>query len=208
MENLTINRVFGIPEDYTLEQLKKSYIDTIQNLLNSDRTQLEKDLLSDQYKKMYYKGKQLYLDRVSMETDAEYPNYYQNSNNYQNNNELELYDRFDRMFDNSFGLRRNLMRSYNPFSMYDNIFTQLDKQTKQNLNYNKNAQVYSYSSSYSSKTNPDGSKTIVEHKTEMTNDDKKKTINAYKKMPDGKVINLNDDEIKQLEKISNLKIEN
>jgi hypothetical protein len=204
MDSLSVNRVFGISEDYTLEQLKKSYFDTMEKLLNSERTQVEKDLLSDQYKKLYYKGKQLYLDKISMESDLEYTNHYQIPNVHSNG--LELYDRFDKIFDNNFGLRRNSMSSYNPFSMDDNIFTQLNNQSK--LYSNSNSQVYSYSSSYSSKTNLDGSKTIIEYKSESTNGDKKKTTNAYKKMPDGKIVNLSEDEIKQLERMSNLQIEN
>ena len=131
MESLSVSRVFGVPEDYTLEQLKKSYIDIIDKLLNSDRTQIEKDLLADQYKKLYHRGKQLYLDRVSMESDVEYPNqYYQTSNRYYPD-ELDLHNRFERMFETGgFGLRRNNMIPYNPFSMYDNIFTQLNNQSK------------------------------------------------------------------------------
>jgi len=202
MSSLSISKVFSVSEDYTLEQLKKSYVEIMKKLYDSDMTQIEKDLLSNQYKKMYYKGKQLYLDRISMESDIEYP-----THNYTLNN-TELYDKFDRMFDNSFGLGRNYIRTYNPFSMYENIFSQLDSQFNHKTNTNNNSQVYSYSSSYSSKTNSDGSKTIVEHKSESTNGDKKKTINTYKKMPNGQVINLTEDEIKQLEKMSNLQIEN
>jgi hypothetical protein len=224
MDSLSINKVFSVPEDYTLEQLKKSYIDIMEKLLNSDRTQVEKNLLEEQYKKLYHRAKRLYLERVSMESDVEYPHNYCSPNQY--SNELDLYDRFDRIFDNSFGLRRNIFSGNNPFTLYDNIFNQLNSQSKShsnpnpnpnpnpkpypisNINSNGTSQVYSYSSSYSSKTNPDGSRTIVEHKTESTNGDKKKTINAYKKMPDGRVVNLNEDEMKQLEKMSNLQIEN
>jgi hypothetical protein len=213
MEGLSVSKVFGVPEDYTLEQLKKSYVDTMENLFKSNRTQLEKDLLADQYKKLYRRGKQMYLERVSMDTDIEYPSYpyhSSNSSNSSNLNELDLdldlfdrFDRFDRIFDNSLGFGQRIRKTYNPFSMYDNMFNQLSSS-----NSNSNSNVYKYSSSYSSNTNPDGSRTIIEQKLESTNGDKKKTINAYKKMPDGSVVNLSEDEMKQLEKMSNLQIKN
>lgn len=203
MEGLSVSKVFGVPEDYTLEQLKQSYINLMENLFKSDKTQVEKDLLASQYKKIYHYGKQMYLERVSMDTDVEYPlNPYYSS---YSSNELDLFDRFDRMFDNSLGFGQRIRRIYNPFSMYDNVFNQINKN---NQSSNLNSNVYTYSSSYSLNTNPDGSRTIIEQKSESTNGDKKKTISAYKKMPDGSIVNLSDDEIKQLEKMSNLQIKN
>lgn len=211
MEGLSVSKVFGVPEDYTLEQLKQSYINLMENLFKSNKTQVEKDLLASQYKKIYHYGKQMYLERVSMDTDIEYPSIPSISFNHSSNsNELDLFDRFDRfdrMFDNSLGFGQRIRRIYNPFSMYDNVFNQLNKNNK-SFNSNSNSNIYSYSSSYSSNTNPDGSRTIIEKKSETTNGEKKKTINAYKKMPDGTIVNLSEDEIKQLEKISNLQIKN
>ena len=215
MEGLSVSKVFGVPEDYTLEQLKQSYINLMENLFKSDKTQVEKDLLASQYKKIYHYGKQMYLERVSMDTDIDYPPY---SSSYSTpythtSNELDLFDRFDRMFDNSLGFGHRIRRTYNPFSMYDNIFNQLNNKSlnpnsNSNPNSKSNSNIYTYSSSYSSNTNPDGSKTIIEQKTESTNGDKKKTINAYKKMPDGSIVNLSEDEMKQLDKMSNLQIKN
>jgi len=198
MEGLSVSKVFGVPEDYTLEQLKKSYIEIIDNLYKSDRTEVEKELLKAQYRKLYKFGKSQYLEKVSMETDMETPNYSTGSGG-----ELDLFDRFERMHENAFGLSNRMRRSYNPFSMFDNVFRDL----KSNHS-NSNSKVYSYSSSYSSNTNPDGSRTIIERKTETTNGDKKQTVNAYKKMPDGKTIPLTEDEIAKLEKFTNLQIEN
>ena len=208
MEGLSVSKVFGVPEDYTLEQLKQSYLNLMENLFKSDKTQVEKDLLASQYKKIYQYGKQMYLERVSMDTDVEYPPYLTNYSSHlthstHSSNELDLFDRFDRMFDNSLGFGQRIRRTYNPFSMYDNIFNQLNSNSKLS-----NSNVYTYSSSYSSNTNPDGSRTIIEKKSESTNGDKKKTINAYKKMPDGSIVNLSEDEMKQLEKMSNLQIKN
>jgi hypothetical protein len=215
MEDLSVSRVFGVPEDYTLEQLKQSYLNLMENLFKSNKTQVEKDLLASQYKKLYYYGKQMYLERVSVETDDEYPN------NYSKSNELDLFDKFagfsgfggfsefgkfDKMFDNSIDFGHRIRRTYNPFSIFDNVLGEIG--TDINSSQNGKSQVYSYSSSYSSNTNPDGSRTIIEHKNETTNGDNKKTINAYKKMPDGSVVNLSEDEMKQLEKLSNLRIEN
>jgi hypothetical protein len=207
MEGLSVSKVFGVPEDYTLEQLKQSYLNLMENLFKSDKTQVEKDLLASQYKNFYHYGKQMYLERVSIDTDDEHISFPYHSSYSSNSNELYLFDRFDRMFNNSFGFGQRIKRNYNPFSMYDNVFNQLNK-NNQSLNSNSNSHVYSYSSSYSSNTNPDGSITIIEKKSESTNGDKKKTINAYKKMPDGSIVNLSEDEMKQLEKMSNLKIKN
>lgn len=206
MEGLSVSKVFGVPEDYTLEQLKKSYIEMIDNLYKSDKTEVEKQLLIAQYKQMYKFGKSQYLEKVSMETDMEVPNY-PSTNSTDYGGELDLFDRFERMHENAFGLSNRIRRSYNPFSMFNNVFRNVE-QNFSNSNSNPNSNVYSYSSSYSSNTNPDGSRTIIERKSESTNSDKKQTINAYKKMPDGKTIPLTEEEMKELEKFSGLQIEN
>ena len=174
MKGLSVSKVFGVPEDYTLEQLKQSYLNLIENLFKSDKTQVEKDLLASQYKKIYHYGKQMYLERVSMDTDIDYPSY--------SSNKLDLFDRFDRMFDNSLGFGQRIRRTYNPFSMYDNVLNQLNKNNElSNSNSNSNSNIYTYSSSYSSNTNPDGSITIIEKKSESTNADKKKLLMLIKK---------------------------
>ena len=210
----SISKVFNIPENYSLKELKTSYINRIDNISKSDRTQIEKYFFSEQYKKFYKKGIKLYLERVAFETDIDH-----------NDNSNDLYDRFDR-FDfgelersNPFGMNQNgysygnsriMSRRYNdPFSRFDNVFGQMmnqmnreiDLNSKSNSKSNSNikSQVYSYASSYRSTTNPDGSRTIIESKSESKNGDKKKTINAYKKMSDGKIIPLSEDEMKQIE---------
>jgi hypothetical protein len=230
----SISKVFNIPEDYTLEQLKSSYITIIENLSKSDRSDIEKDLLSDQYKKLYKQGKQLYLERVAFDTELEpNDNTHNNNNNYNNNNTSNLHDRFDEfrrlnpfeMAPYNFGYSRYPPRRYyDPFTTFDNVFGQMmnhmgnldyhdnvDKlnitnkpdQKDQTSNPNIKSQVYSYSSSYRSTSNPDGSRTIIESKSESKNRDNKKTINAYKKMPDGKIIPLTDSELKQIESTCN-----
>ena len=113
-------------------------------LYKSDKNEVEKDLLSNQYKRLYKIGKYQYL-------------------------------------------------------IYQNLSNKSDI---------KNSKVYSYSSSYSSNTNSDGSTTIIERKTELNNGNKKQTINAYKKMPNGETIPLTKEEIKQLEKPINYQIDN
>lgn len=210
MEGLSVSKVFGVPEDYTLEQLKKSYIEMIDNLYKSDKTEVEKQLLATQYKQMYKFGKSQYLEKVSMETDMEVPNY-PSTNSTDYGGELDLFDRFERMHENVFEHSKRIRRTYNPFSMFDNVFRNVEQNisnSNPNPNSNPNSKVYSYSSSYSSNTNPDGSRTIIEKKSESTNGDKKQTINAYKKMPDGKTVPLSEDEMKGLEKFSGLQIEN
>ena len=204
MEGLSISKVFDVPEDYTLEQLKQSYLNLMEKLFKSNKTQIEKDLLASQYKKIYRYGKQMYLERVSMDTDDDYQTHLSHlSPSSHSSNELDLFDRFDRVFDTSLGFGQRVRRTYNPFSIYDNVFNQLNKNNKLS-----NTNVYTYSSSYTSNTNLDGSRTIIEQKSESANGDKKQTINAYKKMPNGNIVNLSEDEMKQLEKMSNLQIKN
>ena len=208
MESLSINRVFSVPEDYTLEQLKKSYIEIIENLYKSNKNQIEKDLLVNQYKYMYKLGTQQYWEKQSIDADIEFPNNLLTHSNYSfghnGNDELDLFDRFENMQENSFGYSNRIRRTYNPFSIFDNVFRNIET----NCYSNSNSNVYSYSNSYSSNTNSDGSQTIIDRKYESTNGDNKHTINAYKKMPDGKITPLTEDEMKPLDKFSNIQIKN
>lgn len=237
----SISKVFGVPEDYTLEQLKSSYINIIENLTKSDKSEVEKDLLSEQYKKLYKHGKKLYLERVSYDIELEQNENLNNTtnnhlNNHLNNHSNNLYYRFDEFIRwNPFELtpfnfgyeyqryprypRYPSRRLQDPFSTFDSVFGQMMSQMDNLLNMdnselnnsvnsvnstnstnsNTRSQVYSYSSSYRSTSNPDGSRTIIKSKSESKNGDKNKTINAYKKMPDGKTIPLTEEEMKQIE---------
>jgi hypothetical protein len=189
MESFTIIKVFNISENYSLEELKKSYIDIIDKLYQSDKTQVEKDLLYDQYKKLYLKGKQIYFYR-------------------------------ERINENSYDFANRIRRIYNPLSMFDKMIenftldknysnipnTNTNTNTTTNTNYNVYSHLHSQSSSYISNTNPDGSKTVIKKETRITNGDENKTIDFYKILPDGKKVPLSLDEIKQLNKFSNLQI--
>lgn len=210
-------------------------------LYKSDRTEVEKQLLTTQYKQLYKFGKSQYLEKVSMETDMEVPNYPSTHSNHSTGygGELNLFDKFERMQENAFGLSNRIRRSpkkinnvyflephknslgkfykrsYNPFTMFDNVFRNVEQNflnsnsdTNPNPNSKPNSKVYSYSSSYSSNTNSDGLCTIIERKSESVNGDKKQTINAYKKMPDGKTVPLSEEEMVRLEKFTGLQIEN
>lgn len=46
-------KVFGISENYTLAELKQSYINIIKKLYKSDKTKVEKEILEKEYTKMY-----------------------------------------------------------------------------------------------------------------------------------------------------------
>lgn len=191
----SISKIFNISEDYTLEQLKSSYISIIENLSKSNLSDIEKDLLSEQYKKLYKQGKQLYLERITYDTELE-------------SNEINLFDKFEMIPYNYYNQNQNQNQNHNhnlnqirrfqdKFSKFDNYFEQMaNKFDKSNLDIK--SQVYSYSSSYKSKLNSDGSRIIIESKSESKNGDKKNTINAYKKMSDGKIIPLTEDEMKQI----------
>lgn len=207
----SISKVFDIPEDYTLEQLKSSYISIIENLSKSDKSDIEKDLLSEQYKKLYKQGKQIYLERMTYDTELE-------------PNEINLFDRFNDFgrfnpFEfspyNNYYNQNQTKKFQDPFSKFDNIFGLITNNVDKingngngNGNSNIKSQVYSYSSSYESKINQDGSRTIIESKSESKNGDKKNTINAYKKMSDGKIVPLNEDEIKQIENYHHIQNKN
>jgi hypothetical protein len=183
----SIYEVFNIPKDYNLDQLKKSYINIIENLSKSDRNQIEKGLLAEQYKRFYKLGKKEYFDRMYQEdTDVEY---------YQNNN---LFDRFDRLGFGELSIFDPFGRNFqDPFVRINSVFNEMNK-NMYNTDYN-NSKVYSYSSSYRSTSNNDGSTTIIELKSENKNGEKNKTINAFKKSSDGKIIPLSEDEMKQIE---------
>lgn len=124
-----------------------------------------------------------------METDMEVPNYPSTHSNHSTgcDGELNLFDKFERMQENVF---RNVEQNFS------------------NPNSKLNSKVYSYSSSYSSNTDSDGLCTIIERKSESVNGDKKQTINAYKKMPDGKTVPLSEEKMVRLEKFTGLQIEN
>lgn len=195
MSSLTISKVFGISNNYTLEQLKIAYINIIEKLSKSDKTQVEKELLYEQYNKLYKQGKQLFINRMSIDTYNE--SYKQNQISLNN---FSLFDSVDRM--NTFGYNNNQDLISNPFTKFDKIFKNVSKQLINNTNPNSNQsnQVYSYASSYKSSTNPDGSITIIESKSETNNDKKNNIIKAYKKLNNGKIIPLTEDEMKQIEK--------
>lgn len=140
---ISISNIFNIPENYTLKQLKKSFIKIIEDLSKSDKTDIEKKILVEQYTKFYKHGKYLYMKKNSI----------------------------------------------NNINSFDNI-------SKNNLN--TKSQIYSYTSSYQSKLNSDGSKTIIETKSKLENGNETKTINAYKKMPSGEIIPFSKDEMKRI----------
>ena len=195
MKDLSVIKVFGITEYYTLEQLKKSYIDIIDNLYKSDKTQVEKNLLEDQYKKLYYKGKQLYLDRKNN------TNYSKKLNSLNTLNSLNSLNKLD---ENSFDFGSRIRRSYNPLTIFDKINNDINSNSNTNTNTNSNS--YSYSSSYSSNSNFDGTKTIIKQETKTINGEKNKTIDAYKILSDGKKVPLTQNEINELNNFSNLQI--
>jgi hypothetical protein len=169
----SISKVFNIPENYTLEQLKSSYVYIMENLAKSSRPEIEKDLLSDQYKLLYKQGKQIYMNKKSNNPDK------------LENFGLQKIDNFSNIFD-------NLMSKH------------LSYMSEIKNGDSKSSQVYSYSntSSYSSKTNPDGSKTIIKSSSESKNGNKNSILSGYKKLPNGQIIPLDENELKQIAKSS------
>lgn len=200
MQNISVSKIFNIPENYTLEQLKISYIDIMNNLFKSDRTEIEKNLLANQYKHNYEKAKKIYFNKLNMNNKNNFLNQSTYSNtNFNNFEELDYVNKFDRINENSFVFGDRIRRTYNPFSMFDDVFKNFES---------NQSNIYSYSNSYVSNSNPDGSRTIIEKKSESNNGDKKQTINAFKKMPNGESIPLTQEEMKQLDKFSKLRIIN
>jgi len=181
-----ISDVFNIPKDYTLEQLKDSYVKLVNNILNSDRIKIEKDMLINQYKLLYIRGKELFIKKLSIETDIE-ANY-----NINNTKDYSLHNRLKYKNPN---IKLNDL-FYNSLQNFDNVFNEITNNFENRLSP---VQKYSYSTFYKSTTNSDGSQTIIESKSESNNGDKKRIINAYKKMPDGKIIPFTEDEIKQID---------
>lgn len=200
MQNISVSKIFNIPENYTLEQLKISYIDIMNNLFKSDRTEIEKNLLANQYKHNYEKAKKIYFNKLNMNNKNNFLNQSTYSNtNFNNFEELDYVNKFDRINENSFIFGDRIRRTYNPFSMFDDVFKNFES---------NQSNIYSYSNSYVSNSNPDGSRTIIEKKSESNNGDKKQSINAFKKIPNGESIPLTQEEMKQLDKFSKLRIIN
>jgi hypothetical protein len=64
MTSYSVSQVFNIPENYSLEDLKKSYKNIIDNLIISNRTNIEKQLLANQYTELYRLGKNKFYQRT------------------------------------------------------------------------------------------------------------------------------------------------
>jgi hypothetical protein len=63
MISYSVSQIFNIPENYSLEDLKISYKNIIDNLLVSQRSNIEKQLLANQYKELYRIGKEQFYQR-------------------------------------------------------------------------------------------------------------------------------------------------
>jgi hypothetical protein len=199
-----IYKVFGLNNDFSLDELKNSYNNLI-NQLNNDlaKSEIEKEILLDKYKQLYKEAKFLYkqnqydkLRKLDGETE---------------NQQINLFDRIDNNrinrfnLANTYGFGNNSFDSFNDlfnyelnrFNRIDNFFDNLDQQTQSNI------KTYSYGSSYKSTLNDDGSKTIIESKYENKNGEHNKVLNAYKKMANGEVVQFTEDEMKELEKEQN-----
>jgi hypothetical protein len=164
-----ISQVFGVPNDYNLEQLKSSYINIIEKLSKSDKTILEKELLLEQYKKLYTEGKELFYYR-----------------NIKNNNNIVPHNDF--------------LNHHNQFTQINNYFKQIESKLLSDFN---NSNVFSFSKSYNSTLNPDGSYSVIERNSESKNGKKNNIIKAYKKMPDGKIIPFTQEQLEQLKQLKN-----
>ena len=106
---------------------------------------------------------------------------------------FDRFDRFDRFFDNL-----NASTQLNSTQLNSTQSDQSDQSSQPNQK-RPNVNIYSYSSSYKSTLNEDGSRTIIESKAENKNGEKNNIINAYKKMPNGEVVQFTEDEMKQLQ---------
>ena len=179
----SILEIFNIPKNYTLEQLKSSYIKILENLYKSNKSNIEKDLLADQYKRLYKQAKQMYMNRTIFNTNIE-------ANILDQNHPYK------------FGRSNGIIKLNN---LFDELISSNISNTNTNTNTNNpnSSQTYSYLStnSYSSKTNSDGSKTIIESNVESKNGNKKSTFNGYKKLPNGTIIPLTKDELKQIKNL-------
>lgn len=201
-----IYKVFNLGNDFTLEELKLSYNNLLNELNEKQMSEVEKEILTDRYKQLYKEAKHVYkqnqyykLSKLDDETESR----------------LDLFDRFDRfdrhdrygLFNNFLSPLNRFVDHFDKFDRFDRFFDNLNASTHQNQSnqssqYNQsrqNVNMYSYSSSYKSTLNEDGSRTIIESKAENKNGEKNNIINAYKKMPNGEVVQFTEDEMKQLQ---------
>jgi hypothetical protein len=192
-----IYKVFNLKDEFSLEELKSSYNNLLNKLNNKQMSDIDKEILTDRYKQLYKEAKHVYKQNQyyklsKLDDDSE--------------SRIDLFDRFDR-FDRFTGFDRfnNFLSPLNNFvdhfDRFDRFFDNLNVQNQQNQQNQSrpNVNMYSYSSSYKSTLNEDGSRTIIESKAENKNGEKNNIINAYKKMPNGEVVQFTEDEMKQLQ---------
>lgn len=117
MDFLRIKKVFGVPEDYNLEQLKSSYINIVEKLSKSDKTQIEKELLFEQYKKLYQEGKELYYLKNN-NTNNQFNPYQQiiKMNNYFNQLESKIFSEFNNFNNFNKNMKTNMYSSSKSYS--------------------------------------------------------------------------------------------
>jgi len=193
----TVNEVFNLSDNFTLEELKNSFKKKVDLVIRSNLNRIDKELLIDEYNQYYKLGTQIYWSKTNIGMESQKANRSTELNKIKfPQNNLSVFNPFDEQ--NIFDQINS--RFMDPIYRFDNVFNELNQI---NSNFNKSIessqfsspQIYSYSSTYKSKTNPDGSTTIIESKSQSTNGDNKKMFNAYKKMPDGRVIPFREEEI-------------
>jgi len=181
-----IYKIFNLNDDFTLNELKNAYTNIKKNIQNNYNSldSYDKEILFEKYKELYETAKCLLRERDNKRK-------YINTRNQIRlmQNQYDKLDLFNKLYD------FNILNKSNLFEKMDKIFDKIDTKTSTN--------TYSYNSSYKSILNPDGSNTVIETKTENKNGEKSNIINAYKKMPDGKIVPFSSSEIEQLQLMQN-----
>jgi len=173
---------FGLGEDFTKEELKTSYKNKLDNLINYSIPDDEKKMLKLAYDREYVNAKR-YLESKNMHqlTTMHMFNY---------PSILSRYDMFNRL------------NSYDMFS--NNIFDRLDSNNSLENIRNPNTKYFSMQKSYS-QTNENGETVVKEYTMENMNGKKKKTSKTYKIDKNNNIINLKDSDNYQKYKLENNK---
>lgn len=184
-----IKKIFNLSDDNSLDELKNSFKTKLIELHNCNLSDIDKQLLFEQYESKYRIGKKLINDKninkYKISTQI-------NENNYENS-KINQYHNYP----------TNLIYK-NPFLNFTNLLNKIEKDfnseyhESNNTNSNSNNKFYGYYNSHQSIMNPDGTKIVIEKKKKSINGKNEIIKNYYKKMPDGKIIPLTDKEVKTL----------
>lgn len=167
---MNIYKIFNISTDFTFAELKKSYNDKINSIVdNVNYNDIDKIILVNKYKQYYVYALDILRTRNSR---------------IQTSNVFNLLNPFGSIFDN---ISVNLFDEQKQEVPIDFLDNKQENKTYEETTYRE----------YHSKTDENGT-TLVYSNEETSKNGKKMRTSAYKQYSDGRIENINDKEIKYL----------